>query len=282
MAKKKKKSEKTETSKKNRDDGGTSKLGRKEYEAELARLQAELVKLQDWVVRNKVRVIIIFEGRDAAGKGGVIRRIVDSVSHRVFRVVALPAPTEREKTQSYGQRYITNFPAGGEIVLFDRSWYNRAGVERVMGFCTKKEYEGFLESTPIFEKMILDGGTLLLKYWLEVGRSEQERRIRARIGDPRKTWKLSPMDLESYNRWYEYSKARDDMFAATDTGFSPWFIVPADDKKRARLNCISHILSQIPYKKYSDQKVKLGKRNLKRKYDDKASIANRKVVPQKY
>jgi polyphosphate kinase 2 len=282
MAKKKPKLEKSKKSKKKWNDDGTTKLGRKEYETELARLQAELVKLQEWVVKNKIRVIIIFEGRDAAGKGGIIRRIVDSVSHRVFRVVALPTPSEVEKTQIYGQRYIAQFPAGGEIVLFDRSWYNRAGVERVMGFCTKKEYEGFLKSTPIFEKMIVDGGTILLKYWLEVGLDEQERRIRARIGDPRKTWKLSPMDLESYNRWYEYSKARDDMFAATDTGFAPWFIVPGDDKKRARLNCISHILSQIPYKKYSDQKVKLGKRNLKRKYDDKGSMANRKVVPQKY
>ena len=277
-----KKKEKTEKSKKSGNDGGNPKFGRKEYEAELARLQAELVKLQEWVVKNKIRVIIIFEGRDAAGKGGIIRRIIDSVSHRVFRVVALPTPSEVEKTQIYGQRYIAQFPAGGEIVLFDRSWYNRAGVERVMGFCTKEEYEGFLESTPIFEKLIIDGGTILLKYWLEVGMEEQERRIRARIGDPRKTWKLSPMDLESYHRWYEYSKARDDMFAATDTGFAPWFIVPADDKKRARLNCISHILSQIPYKKHSDPKVKLGKRNLKRKYDDKASIVNRRVVSQRY
>jgi polyphosphate kinase 2 len=278
---KKKKSEKKESSKNNSVHENT-KLGRKEYETELARLQAELVKLQKWVVKKKIRVIIIFEGRDAAGKGGVIRRIVDSVSHRVFRVVALPAPTEREKTQHYVQRYVAQFPAGGEIVLFDRSWYNRAGVERVMGFCSKKEYEYFLKGTPIFEKMIVDAGTILLKYWLEVGMEEQERRIRARIGDPRKTWKLSPMDLESYHRWYEYSKARDDMFAATDTGFAPWFIVPADDKKRARLNCISHILSQIPYKKYPDQKVKLGKQNLKRKYDDQASIANRRVVPEKY
>ena len=282
MAKKKRKSEKHDNSKSKKKADEKSKLGRKEYESELTRLQAELVKLQEWVVKNKIRVIIIFEGRDAAGKGGIIRRIVDSVSHRVFRVVALPTPSEVEKTQIYGQRYIAQFPAGGEIVLFDRSWYNRAGVERVMGFCTKKECERFLDSTPIFEKMIVDGGTILLKYWLEVGMKEQERRIRARIGDPRKTWKLSPMDLESYHRWYEYSKARDEMFAATDTGFAPWFIVPADDKKRARLNCISHILNQIPYKKYSDQKVKLGKRNLKRKYDDKASIANRKVVPQKY
>ncbi|MDX1411099.1 MAG: polyphosphate kinase 2 [Nitrospirales bacterium] len=282
MAKKKRKSEKHDNSKSKKKADENTKLGRKEYESELTRLQAELVKLQEWVVKNKIRVIIIFERRDAAGKGGVIRRIVDSVSHRVFRVVALPTPSEVEKTQIYGQRYIAQFPAGGEIVLFDRSWYNRAGVERVMGFCTKKEYERFLESTPIFEKMIVDGGTILLKYWLEVGIKEQERRIRARIGDPRKTWKLSPMDLESYHRWYEYSKARDEMFAATDTGFAPWFIVPADDKKRARLNCISHILNQIPYKKYSDQEVKLGKRNLKRKYDDKASMANRKVVPQKY
>jgi len=262
MAKKKQKLEKMKKSKTNPKDGEMPTLGRKEYEAELTRLQAELVKLQEWVVKNNIRVIIIFEGRDAAGKGGMIKRIVDSVSHRVFRVVALPAPTEREKTQTYGQRYIANFPAGGEIVLFDRSWYNRAGVERVMGFCKKKEYENFLESTPIFEKMIVDGGTILLKYWLEVGMDEQERRIRARIGDPRKTWKLSPMDLESYNRWYEYSKARDDMFAATDTGFAPWFIVPTDDKKRARLNCITHLLSQIPYKGYSNQKVKLGISNV--------------------
>ena len=282
MAKKKEKSKKWKKVKTNPQDGDPPKLGRKEYESELTRWQAELVKLQEWVVRNKARVIIIFEGRDAAGKGGIIRRIVDSVSHRVFRVVALPTPSEVEKTQIYGQRYIAQFPAGGEVVLFDRSWYNRAGVERVMGFCTKEEYEGFLETTPIFEKLIVDGGTILLKYWLEVGMAEQERRIRARMGDPRKTWKLSPMDLESYHRWYEYSKARDDMFAATDKGFAPWFIVPADDKKSARLNCISHILSQIPYKKYSEPKVKLGKRSLKRKYDDQASIANRRIVPQIY
>jgi len=282
MAKKKQKSDKTDSSKSNKKEDMKSKLGRKEYEAELARLHAELVKLQEWVVNNKVRVIVLFEGRDAAGKGGVIKRIVDCVSHRVFRVVALPAPSEREKTQGYGQRYIANFPAGGEIVLFDRSWYNRAGVERVMGFCNKKEYEGFLKTAPIFEKMVVDSGAILIKYWFDVSMEEQERRFRARIGDPRKIWKLSPMDLESYHRWYEYSRARDDMIAATDTDHAPWYIVHADDKKRARLNCISHLLSQIPYKEYRHQKVKLGKRNMKRQYDDQASIANRRVVPEKY
>ena len=205
-------------------------------------------------MKNKVRVIIIFEGRDAAGKGGIIRRIVDSVSHRVFRVVALPTPTEREKTQIYLQRYITQFPAGGEVVLFDRSWYNRAGVERVMGFCTNQDYEDFLRDAPGLERWVVNEGTILLKYWLEVGMEEQERRIRARIGDSRKTWKLSPMDLESYQRWYEYSKARDAMFAATDTGFAPWFIVPADDKN-VLVSTASHIcyprfpIKEIPIKK---------------------------------
>ena len=259
-----------------------TKLSNKEYEKELYMLHAELVKLQDWVKEKGLRVVVVFEGRDAAGKGGVIKRITERVSPRVFRTVALATPSEREKTQMYMQRYIPHFPAAGEIVLFDRSWYNRAGVERVMKFCTKDQYERFLHYTPIFERVMVESGIQLIKYWFDVSMEEQERRFQRRIDDPRKTWKLSPMDLESFKRWYEYSRARDAMLAATSTDYAPWHVIRADDKKRARLNCISHLLSQIPYKELPRAKVVLGKRNVKGKYDDQASMANLNFVPEKY
>lgn len=259
-----------------------SKLARKEYEAELTKLHAELVKLQLYVRTKGLKIIIVFEGRDAAGKGGVIKRITERVSPRVFRVEALPAPSEREKTQMYGQRYIRRFPAAGEIVLFDRSWYNRAGVERVMKFCTKKQYERFLRDTPTFERWMVESGIQLIKYWFDISMDEQERRFQARIDDPRKVWKLSPMDVESFTRWYEYSRARDDMLAATHTDWAPWHIVRADNKRRARLNCISHLLSLIPYKKSSREKVEFGKRSMQGKYDDQTSIARYSFVPEKY
>jgi polyphosphate kinase 2 len=225
----------------------SDKLTGKSYERELARLHAELVKLQLWVVAKGLKVCIVFEGRDGAGKGGVIKAITERVSPRVFRVVALPAPTDREKSQMYIQRYLRYFPAAGEVVIFDRSWYNRAGVERVMEFCSMEQVRRFLEVAPAFEKAIVESGILLVKYWLEVSPEEQTRRLEARIKDPRKIWKLSPMDLKSYNRWYDYSRARDDMFKATDTPWAPWHAIRSDDKKRARLNAISHLLAQIPY-----------------------------------
>jgi polyphosphate kinase 2 len=225
----------------------SDKLTGKSYERELARLHAELVKLQLWVVAKGLKVCIVFEGRDGAGKGGVIKAITERVSPRVFRVVALPAPTDREKSQMYIQRYLRYFPAAGEVVIFDRSWYNRAGVERVMEFCSMEQVRRFLEVAPAFEKAIVESGILLVKYWLEVSPEEQTRRLEARIKDPRKIWKLSPMDLKSYNRWYDYSRARDDMFKATDTPWAPWHVIRSDDKKRARLNAISHLLAQIPY-----------------------------------
>jgi polyphosphate kinase 2 len=260
-----------------------SKLKGKEYEKELRKLQAELCHVQDWVKETGRRIIIILEGRDAAGKGGTIKAITERVSPRVFRVVALPAPSDREKTQIYGQRYISQFPAGGEVVIFDRSWYNRAGVEYVMGFCTKQQHDRFLELLPGFEKnMVVDNGILLFKYWLEVGDEEQERRFRARIDDPVRQWKLSPMDLPSRERWYDYSRARDQMLAATDTDYAPWHLVRSDDKKRARLNLITHLLQQIPYEKIPRKKVKLPKRNMKRAYDDQATIADRSWIPEKY
>jgi polyphosphate kinase len=236
---------------------GDQKLSKKEYEAELFKLQVELVKVQDWVKKTGARIVIIFEGRDAAGKGGIIKRILERVSPRVFRLVALPAPTEREKTQLYAQRYIAHLPAGGEIVIFDRSWYNRAGVEHVMGFCAEDEYKKFLKNCPAFENFITSSGIILLKYWLDVSEREQHKRFLARIEDPSKRWKLSPMDLESHRRWYDYSRARDAMLAATDTAVAPWRIVPSDDKKRARLNCIADILSRIPYEEipYSPPKL---------------------------
>jgi len=239
---------------------GTQKLKRKEYEKELAQLHAELVKLQQWVVEKHLKVCIVFEGRDGAGKGGTIKAITERVSPRVFRVVALPAPTEREKSQIYLQRYIPHLPAAGEVVIFDRSWYNRAGVERVMGFCTEQQAHKFLEAVPLMERAMVDSGIHLIKYWLEVSPEEQTRRLEARINDGRKLWKLSPMDLESYSRWYDYSKARDEMFTATDTHFAPWYVANAENKKRLRLNVISHLHGQIPYKEMARDKVKLPKR----------------------
>jgi polyphosphate kinase 2 len=258
------------------------KMSNKEYVAEIFKLHAELVKLQRWVQEKGVRAVVVFEGRDAAGKGGVIKRITERVSPRVFRVVALPAPSEREKTQMYFQRYIQHFPAAGEVVLFDRSWYNRAGVERVMGFCSKDEYQRFFEYAPIFERAMVDGGIVLIKYWFDVSMDVQEKRFRARIEDPRKVWKLSPMDVESFNRWYDYSRARDDMIAATSTDYAPWNIVRADDKKRARLNCISHLLSQISYKELPHDKVDFGKRGTKGSYEDEAFVAQFGHIPEKY
>ena len=239
---------------------GATKMSRREYEAELVRLQAELVALQEWVKATGAKICLVFEGRDTAGKGGTIKRIVERVSPRVFRVVALAAPTERERSQMYVQRYLTHFPAAGEVVIFDRSWYNRAGVERVMGFCTPEQTERFLDLAPGVEKAMVDSGIILLKYWLEVSAEEQTRRIESRVHDPRKVWKLSPMDLESYGRWYDYSRARDAMFAATDTAWAPWYVANTDDKKVGRLNIIRHLLSQIPYEPLEMKDVELPKR----------------------
>jgi polyphosphate kinase 2 len=236
------------------------KLKNKEFESHLAKLEAELVKLQFWVKAKGLKIVVIFEGRDAAGKGGVIKRIVERVSPRVFRIVALPAPTEREKSQMYLQRYIRHMPAAGEVVIFDRSWYNRAGVERVMGFCSEADVARFFELCPLWERAVVESGIVLVKYWFEVSQEEQTRRFLSRINDGRKIWKLSPMDLESHRRWYDYSRARDEMLAATDTPFAPWYIVNANDKRRARLNCISHLLSLIPYKEIKRETVKLPKR----------------------
>ncbi|HEU4616793.1 MAG TPA: polyphosphate kinase 2 [Gammaproteobacteria bacterium] len=243
-----------------RKDEGRGKITRKAYEKELTRLHGELVALQEWVVATGAKICVIFEGRDGAGKGGTIKALTYRVSPRVFRVVALPAPTEREKSQMYVQRYLPHLPAAGEVVIFDRSWYNRAGVERVLGFCTDEQVSRFLSAVPLVEKAIVDSGVRLLKYWLEVSPEEQTRRLQARIDDPRKIWKLSPMDLESYSRWYDYSRARDDMFTASDTGFAPWYVARSDDKKRARLNIITHLLAQIPYEAPQHDKVKLPKR----------------------
>jgi polyphosphate kinase 2 len=261
---------------------GSEKLKRKAYEKELLKLQEELCYLQDWVKKTGERVIIVLEGRDAAGKGGTIKAITERVSPRVFRVMALPAPSDREKSQMYMQRYVERFPAGGEIVIFDRSWYNRAGVEYVMGFCTPEQHKRFLELCPIVERFVVDGGIRLIKIWLEVGQEEQERRFRARVDDPMRQWKLSPMDVASYSRWYDYSRARDLMFEHTDREFAPWYIVHSDDKKRARLNAIAHILSQVPYKRVKHDKVKLPDRSNKKKYDDHESIKGRRVVEERY
>jgi polyphosphate kinase len=258
------------------------KMKNKEYTKELRKLQARLAQMQEWVKQTGHRTIIVFEGRDTAGKGGTIRALTERVSPRVFRLVALPAPTEREKTQMYLQRYITHFPAAGEIVIFDRSWYNRAGIEHVMGFCSQEQYEGFLELAPFVEKQIVGSGIQLIKLWLEVGQQEQERRMTARIDDPMRQWKLSPMDVESWPRWYEYSLARDRMFEATDTKHAPWYILRSDDKRRARLNCLSHILDLIPYKPLRHEKVKLPKRWTKHRYDDQASLKGRRFVAEKY
>ena len=236
------------------------KMSRKEYEGELERLQGELVAMQEWVKRTGAKICIVFEGRDTAGKGGTIKRITERVSPRVFRVVALPAPNERERSQMYVQRYVTQFPSGGEVVIFDRSWYNRAGVERVMGFCTPEQTERFLQQAPAVEQAMIDNGIILVKYWLEVTQQEQTRRLRGRITDSRKVWKLTDMDLKSYSRWDDYSRARDAMFAATDSEWAPWYLARTDDKKRGRLNIISHLLSTVPYEPLPEQQVKLPRR----------------------
>jgi polyphosphate kinase 2 len=261
---------------------GKPKLKRKRYERELRRLQAELCHLQSWVKHKGLRVVVIFEGRDGAGKGGTIRAITERVSPRIFRLVALPAPSDRQKSQMYMQRYIQHLPAAGEIVIFDRSWYNRAGVEHVMGFCTKEQYERFLDLCPDIEKYLVDGGIQIIKYWLEVGNKEQERRFAARITDPLRQWKLSVMDLPSREKWYEYSRARDAMLKATDTRHAPWHILRSDEKKRARLNCIAHLLGQIPYKKLPRSKIDLPKRSKKHEYDDEATLKGRRFVPERY
>ncbi len=254
----------------------------KPYLKELRKLQAELAQLQAWVKETGQRVVIVFEGRDTAGKGGTIRAITERVSPRVFRVVALPAPSDREKTQMYMQRYVAHLPAAGEIVIFDRSWYNRAGIEHVMGFCTKKEYETFLELCAPVEKMMMGNGIQLIKLWLEVGQEEQERRMTARIHDPLRQWKLSPMDVESWPHWYDYSRARDAMFDATDTKHAPWYVLRSDDKKRARLNCIAHILKTIPWKQVDRPEVKLPARSKEHRYDDQATLKGRRFVREKY
>ena len=266
----------------NAKNGRPEKMKRKVYEKEMHKLQVQLCHLQDWVKEKGLRVIIIFEGRDAAGKGGTIKAITERVSPRVFRVVALPAPSDREKSQLYIQRYVERFPAAGEIIIFDRSWYNRAGVEYVMGFCTEEQHRRFLELCPIIEKFIVDGGIMLIKIWLEVGKDEQERRFSARIEDPLRQWKLSPMDIESYGRWYDYSRARDMMLEMTDSQHAPWYVVRSDNKRKARLNCISHILSLIPFKKVPRDKVKLPKRSNKEKYDDQEPLKARNFVEERY
>ncbi len=276
-AKKKKKSDPKSSDK----AAETRELTKKEYESDLGRLQIELVKLQDWIKHEGLKVVVIFEGRDAAGKGGVIKRITERVSPRICRVVALPAPTEREKTQWYFQRYVAHLPAAGEMVLFDRSWYNRAGVERVMGFCTNEEYEEFLRSCPSFERMLVRSGIILIKYWFSVSDEEQERRFQARIKDPTKRWKLSPMDLESRSRWVAYSMAKDEMFSYTDIKQAPWYVVNGDDKRKARLNCISHLLSVIPYEDVGHKKIKLPSRNSGEGYV-RPPIEDQTFVPEVY
>jgi len=255
-------------------------LDRKTYDQELAKMHGELVKLQQWVVHKGLKVCIVFEGRDGAGKGGTIKAITERVSPRIFRVVALPAPTEREKSQMYAQRYLPHLPAAGEVIIFDRSWYNRAGVERVMGFCPEEQVKRFLTVVPAFEKMMLESGIILLKYWLEVSPEEQTRRLTSRIDDPRKIWKLSPMDLKSYNKWDDYTRARDEMFAATDTPWAPWHVVRSDDKKRARLNTISHLLHAIDYKELKGEKIELPKRKIGKTYQEKEYPF--KFIPEKY
>jgi len=268
-------------SKDSKSNGG-KKMKEKKYLKELRKLQGELCKLQEWVKHKGLRVIIVFEGRDAAGKGGTIKAITERVSPRVFRLVALPAPSDREKSQLYMQRYMQHFPAKGEVVIFDRSWYNRLGVEYVMGFCSKEQHAAFLENCPQMEQYLVEGGIQLIKVWLESSDKEQKRRFEARMEDPLRQWKLSPMDLPSRTKWFEYSRARDMMLKATDTKHAPWYILPSDDKKRARLNCIRHILSLIPYKKVPREKVKLPKRSMKHAYDDQATLKGRRFVPEKY
>jgi polyphosphate kinase 2 len=264
------------------DDARPGRMKRKDYEKELGKLQVELCHLQEWVKAEKLKVIIIFEGRDAAGKGGTIKALTEKVSPRVFRICALPAPSDRQKSQLFLQRYIEQFPAGGEIVIFDRSWYNRAGVEYVMGFCSPAEHKRFLELCPQVEKFAVDAGIILIKLWLEVGMEEQETRFKARIEDPLRQWKLSPMDTESFGRWYDYSRARDMMFEATDTKHAPWRLIRSDDKRRARLNVITHILKTIPYKKLPRSKVKLPKRSHKGHYNDQASLRGMRFVEERY
>jgi polyphosphate kinase 2 len=265
-----------------REEAQPGRLKRKAYEKELAKLHVELVKLQEWVKQEKLKICVVFEGRDGAGKGGTIKAITERVSPRVFRVVALPAPTDREKTQMYAQRYVTALPAGGEVVLFDRSWYNRAGVERVMGFCPEAVSKKFLETVPLVERAMVDSGIVLIKYWLEVSQDEQTRRLQARIDDGRKIWKLSPMDLESYRRWYDYSRARDEMFAATDTPFAPWYVVRSNDKRRARLNVIHHLLSLVKYKDVTrkEKRPKLPGRQKRNGYVEPDYPF--KLIPEKY
>ena len=264
------------------DANGDGRMKRKDYEKELRKLQVELCHLQDWLRQTGARAIIVFEGRDAAGKGGTIKAITERVSPRVFRVVALPAPSDRQKSQMFLQRYIEYFPAGGEIVIFDRSWYNRAGVEYVMGFCSEAQHQRFLVTCPEFERYVVDDGILLIKFWLEVSDVEQKRRFEARITDPLRQWKLSPMDLPSRAKWYQYSRARDAMLKATDTRISPWHIVRSDDKRRARLNAIAHLLKLIPHKKVKRPKVKLPDRSRKHAYDDEAALRRRRFVPEIY
>ena len=257
-------------------------MKREKYEKELNKLQVRLCHLQRWVKERGLRVVILFEGRDGAGKGGTIRALTERLSPRVFRVVALPAPSDREKSQVYMQRYLQHFPAAGEVVIFDRSWYNRAGVEYVMGFCSKKEHDRFLEVCPKLERFLVDGGIILLKLWLEVGNDEQKRRFEARIEDPLRQWKLSPMDMPARRQWYDYSRARDTMLKHTDTAYAPWYIVRSDDKRKARLNTIAHVLESIPHKKLPREKVKLPGRSNKGAYDDAASIARRRFVRDRY
>jgi polyphosphate kinase 2 len=263
-------------------DGRGKKMKRKLYEKKLRELQVGLCRLQDWVKNDGLRIIIVFEGRDTAGKGGMIKTITERVSPRIFRVAALPAPSDREKTQMYLQRYLEHFPAAGEVIIFDRSWYNRAGVEYVMGFCTEEQHRRFLELCPQVEKYIVDSGITLIKIWLEVSRGEQERRLSARIDDPIRQWKLSPMDLASYQRWYQYSRARDMMLDMTDSEHAPWYIVRTEDKRRARLNCIAHILNLVPFKYVKRAKVQLPKRLNNGKYDDQASLDGRTFIPERY
>jgi polyphosphate kinase 2 len=257
-------------------------MKRKEYDKQLRTLQIELCALQDWIREKGLRVIVVFEGRDAAGKGGTIKALTDRVSPRVFRVVALPAPSDREKSQLYMQRFVQHFPAAGEVVIFDRSWYNRAGVEYVMGFCSRAEHRRFLKVCPEFEMYVVDDGILLVKFWLDVSDAEQKRRFEARINDPLRQWKLSPMDLCSRSRWFEYSRARDIMLEATDTEYAPWYIVPSDDKRRARLNCISHLLGLVPYKTLSRKKVQVPERSPRDAYDDRATLEGRRFVKPRY
>ena len=257
-------------------------MKRKEYEEELKRLQTKLCALQEWVKYKGMRVVVVFEGRDTAGKGGTIKAITERVSPRVFRVVALPAPSDREKSQMYIQRYISHFPAAGEVAIFDRSWYNRAGVEPVMGFCTEEQHRRFLKRVPSFEKVMTDNGLILVKYWLEVSKEEQARRFEARVNDPLRQWKLSPMDIESWNHWDDYTKARDEMLKATDTSHAPWHIVRSDNKKAARLNCISHLLSVVPFENVPHDKVKLPKRSKHDRYDSESGLRGRRFVPERY